>query len=97
MPLDFDFGPAELAAVEQARVAFAPLRERRAELRRVLHGEEGFYEPLWQACADAGFFSALVPREHGGSGAGLLCAALILEEMFAGRILRAGLQREQPQ
>lgn len=44
------------------------------------------FDDVWQALAEVGFFSALIPTADGGTAAGLHTAALILEELAAANL-----------
>jgi acyl-CoA dehydrogenase len=50
---------------------------------RELEDREGYPEEFVKALTDAGFLSALIPEEYGGSGLPLRAAAVILEEIHA--------------
>lgn len=78
MPLDFTLSPQQEALRDRAREALRPLRGWAA---RASHGESA--EASWRALAGAGLLGAVLPAEHGGSGAGLLALALVLEELGA--------------
>jgi acyl-CoA dehydrogenase len=78
--MDFALGPSELAIRNRAQGAFAPLAGKRAELQRQALGKE-FPQLVWDALAHAGFLGAVVPREYGGTGDGLLGLTMALEEL----------------
>lgn len=50
---------------------------------RDLEDREGYPEEFVKALTDAGYLSALIPEEYGGSGLPLRAAAVILEEIHA--------------
>jgi acyl-CoA dehydrogenase len=50
---------------------------------RELEDREGYPEEFVKALTDAGYLSALIPEEYGGSGLPLRAAAVILEEIHA--------------
>lgn len=57
------------------------LLEKRADSAAV-RAADGFDEPLWRTLAEQiGVAALMVPEEHGGAGAGLVEAALVLEEL----------------
>jgi acyl-CoA dehydrogenase len=78
--MDFALGTSELAIRNRAQGAFAPLAGKRAELQRQALGKE-FPQLVWDALAHAGFLGAVVPREYGGTGDGLLGLTMALEEL----------------
>lgn len=78
MPLDFSLAPEQEALRARAREALRPLRGWAGR-----GGQEDFLEESWRALSGAGLLGAVVPEEHGGSGAGLLALALGLEELGA--------------
>ncbi|MGH8392498.1 MAG: acyl-CoA dehydrogenase family protein, partial [Pseudomonas sp.] len=48
---------------------------------RKVDEEKGFPEAFVKALTDAGWLSAMIPEEYGGSGLGLAEASVILEEV----------------
>jgi acyl-CoA dehydrogenase len=52
-----------------------------AEYWRKIDEEKGFPEAFVKAMTDAGWLSAMIPEEYGGSGLGLAEASVILEEV----------------
>ncbi len=52
-----------------------------ARVREVMATPEARDDALWQALAEMGVLGVLVPEEHGGSGLGLLDAAVAAEEL----------------
>ena len=52
-----------------------------AEYWRKIDEEKGFPEAFVKALTDAGWLSAMIPEEYGGSGLGLAEASVILEEV----------------
>lgn len=55
-------------------------------IRKVVEGDTGYDDGLWQALAgDMGFAGLMVPEAHGGLGLGAVEMALVLEE--TGRVL----------
>jgi Acyl-CoA dehydrogenases len=50
---------------------------------RKIDEEKGFPEAFVKAMTDAGWLSAMIPEEYGGSGLGLAEASVILEEVNA--------------
>ena len=52
-----------------------------AYVRSVIEHDHGITPDLWEHLAALGLTGLLVPAEHGGSGAGMVEAAVVLEEM----------------
>ncbi|MCF5271904.1 acyl-CoA dehydrogenase, partial [Pseudomonas syringae] len=52
-----------------------------AEYWRKIDEEKGFPESFVKAMTEAGWLSAMIPEEYGGSGLGLAEASVILEEV----------------
>jgi alkylation response protein AidB-like acyl-CoA dehydrogenase len=52
-----------------------------ARVREIAASEAGFDAKLWQGLAELGVLGLLVAEEHGGSGLGLLDAALAMESL----------------
>jgi len=52
-----------------------------ARVREIAASETGADAKLWQGLAELGVLGLLVPEEHGGSGLGLLDAALAMESL----------------
>jgi alkylation response protein AidB-like acyl-CoA dehydrogenase len=62
----------------------APLAHARAHWE----AEPGFDRAVWRQLAELGVVGLLVPEKHGGAGAGMIEAGLVLEEL--GRVLYPG-------
>ncbi len=74
---------------ELLRDTFAELFAAESNPERVRRAEEiGFDERLWRQLSETGAFGIRVPEEQGGTGLGLLEAAILLHE--AGRRLASG-------
>jgi len=54
-----------------------------AEYWRKIDEQKGFPETFVKAMTDAGWLSAMIPEQFGGSGLGLAEASVILEEVNA--------------
>jgi alkylation response protein AidB-like acyl-CoA dehydrogenase len=53
-----------------------------SEVRRVMASDLGYDEGVWQQLTqELGFMALVVPEEHGGSGAGMVELAIVLDEM----------------
>jgi len=78
MALDFSLSSEQQDFAARARAACDGLR---GWYRRGGHGD--FFAASWEALAGAGLLGAVVPKAHGGSGAGLVALALALEELGA--------------
>jgi acyl-CoA dehydrogenase len=82
MALDFSLGSVLTTTRNRAREAFAPLVKQSPALRRQIIKKE-FPDAVWEALAHGGFLGAVVPKEYGGTGDGLVALALALEELAA--------------
>jgi alkylation response protein AidB-like acyl-CoA dehydrogenase len=81
--VDFTYDDEQLALQDVARGALE--RECTPErLRELADDDAGMTPALWSTLVDLGWTGLLVPTEHGGTGAGLLEACIVLEQM--GRI-----------
>ena len=80
----FDFSKEQYLARDSAR-EFLTSRLPTRRLRELITTEAGFDPDVWRGLAELGWFSVMVPEEHGGLGLGFLDLALLLEE--SGRAL----------
>jgi alkylation response protein AidB-like acyl-CoA dehydrogenase len=81
--VDFTYDDEQLALQEVARTALE--RECGPQLlRQLAEDPTGITPALWSTLVDLGWTGLLVPEENGGTGAGLLEACIVLEQM--GRI-----------
>jgi alkylation response protein AidB-like acyl-CoA dehydrogenase len=82
--VDFTFGEDQEALRTTAR-AFLAAEAAGPKLRLLLDGDEGpaAVEKLWARTVSLGWPGLLVPAAHGGSGAGMLEATVLCEEMGA--------------
>ncbi len=71
--------PEELQAIREGVRALCA--EFPAEYWRRIDEEKGFPEDFVRAMTEAGWLSAMIPEEYGGSGLGLAEASVILEEV----------------
>jgi len=85
--MDAEFDPEQ----EALRATVARFLDARAPLswvRERYDDERGTTDDVWRGLADLGVLGLLVPERHGGSGAGILDAAVVLEEL--GRAVHPG-------
>jgi alkylation response protein AidB-like acyl-CoA dehydrogenase len=81
--VDFTYDDEQLALQDVARGALE--RECSPQvLRELADDDAGMTPALWSTLVELGWTGLLVPAEHGGTGAGLLEACIVLEQM--GRI-----------
>lgn len=81
--MDFTFDAEQLALRDVARQALERAVDG-ATLRALADGPTGTTDELWGTLVELGWTGLLVPEAHGGAGAGLLEACIVLEQM--GRI-----------
>jgi alkylation response protein AidB-like acyl-CoA dehydrogenase len=75
-----DFGLSEEQRLLEASLRrFLETERPVARVREIIATPEGRDDALWQALAGMGVLGVLVPEEHGGSGLGLLDAAVAAE------------------
>jgi alkylation response protein AidB-like acyl-CoA dehydrogenase len=80
---------AEHTALREAVRAFAQAASPEPELRLVMALPDGYDRAMWARLAgELGLPGIAVPEQHGGAGAGLVEAAIVLEE--TGRFLLSG-------
>jgi alkylation response protein AidB-like acyl-CoA dehydrogenase len=79
--MDFTLSEEHSLIKRAARSVIERFKDRRAEIRRMVIEERRFPQEIWSAIGEAGFIGAVVPEQYGGSGAGLLSYALVIEEM----------------
>jgi len=77
---------ASIAGVDDAEVREAAATFARGRLNSELHARDGtgFSRTDWQACAEFGVQGLAVPREYGGSGAGLRTTMATMEGLGQG-------------
>lgn len=80
----FDF-TAEQEELRRAVSAFLAATSPEPEIRRVMEEPAGYDPEVWRRMADElGLPGLVVPEEYGGSGAGMVELAVVLEEMGRG-------------
>jgi alkylation response protein AidB-like acyl-CoA dehydrogenase len=85
--MDFEFSPEQ----DALRASIRRFLDDRAPLtwvRERYEEPEGTTDDVWQGLADLGVLGLLVPEHHGGSGMGMVDAAVVLEEL--GRSVHPG-------
>src|SRR4051812_13168895 len=77
--MDFDFNEEQQAVQEAARQVLEQVTHER--LKEIEAGDERFDRKLWADLANANLLGIALPEDVGGSGLGLVEAAIVLEEI----------------
>jgi len=78
--MEFDLSKPQKLLKDSAR-EFLNRHCKSKRVRELMNTETANDDELWQAMADQGWTSLLIPEEYGGLGAGLLDLAVVCEEM----------------
>ena len=78
--MNFEFSDDQKMLKDQAR-SFLDDKSSRAEVRRILDGDEPFHPELWAGVAEMGWLGASIPEEYDGLGLGYLELCVIAEEL----------------
>ncbi|MEX0665468.1 MAG: acyl-CoA dehydrogenase family protein [Acidimicrobiia bacterium] len=85
--MDFEFS-AEQEALRDSVRKFLADRAPLTHVREMLDDDRGTTDAVWRGLADLGATGLLVPEAHGGTGMGMVDAAVVLEEL--GRAVNPG-------
>ena len=78
--MEFDLSKPQKLLKDSAR-EFLSRHCKSKRVRELMNTETANDDELWQAMADQGWTSLVIPEEYGGLGAGLLDLAVVCEEM----------------
>jgi len=78
--MEFDLSKPQKLLKDSAR-EFLTRHCKSTRVRELMNTETAHDDQLWQAMADQGWTSLVIPEEYGGLGAGLLDLAVVCEEM----------------